>query len=588
MPGSKCVLLLVLLAGTLAPAAEWNVADEGAIGDAATDNTAVFQKVLDQAGAAGGGIVRVPTGHYRFDGTLSIPGGVTLQGTFRVPPTNRCDGRDKLDGSVLLAYAGRGSQDGEPFIRLAGSMATLAGFMIAYPEWNQTDVPPVPYPPTVLAEHCDNVGVLDCLFLNSYEAIHFQNAGRFLVRNCYGYPSFRGLYVDACYDIGRVENCHFWPFGTRYGIEDPYSRWVNLNGVAFEFARTDWQYCLNTFCFGYGVGYKFSRSKNGSCNGNFVGIGADSCRRAVLVDTAPGTIDLLVTNGEFVGRWGSADSVGVDVVGETTQRVSLNNCAFWGPLDRCIWVQAPDARLTATACGFSSWDVTGSGSPAVQVDSGKVILQGNSFLREGLHVRIGEAVRSALLVGNQAGIGLRVENHAGDRTQMVANEEDTLVWTDEARRHYRVDVGSPGDSRYVSGCHGPETAGEWEDGGTKRWMTPEVRLDLPVRRGKRYTITLDIHIPRYAVDEANGLYLGHERIAGFPAKEGAALVEATLPRIRDNHVTLSIRAKGWVPAECLEGSRDPRELSAALRAVTMRAKRAPDRIFDANTGSWPE
>src|SRR5690606_4376829 len=103
-------------------------------------------------------------------------------------------------------------------------------------------------------------------------------AARFLVRNVYGYPSFRGLYVDDCYDIGRVENCHFWPFGVRGGAS-AYTEWINANVVAFEFGRSDWQYVVHTFCFGYGVGYKFSTKENGSCNGSFVGIGADCCLR---------------------------------------------------------------------------------------------------------------------------------------------------------------------------------------------------------------------------------------------------------------------------------------------------------------------
>ena len=39
------------------------------------------------------------------------------------------------------------------------------------------------------------------------------------------------------------------------------------------FARTDWEYVFNTFAFGYAIGYHFVASKQGSCNGNFLGIG---------------------------------------------------------------------------------------------------------------------------------------------------------------------------------------------------------------------------------------------------------------------------------------------------------------------------
>lgn len=213
--------------------AKWNVAQLGAVADETTDNTATFQQALDAAGKAGGGVVEVPAGRYRINGTLSIPRGVTLQGTYRVPPT-AANKSEKPDGTVLLAYAGRGSQDGPPFINLAGRNACLAGIVVIYPEWKQTDVPPVPYPPCVASENTENVAVRDCCFLNPYEAIKLVRAHRHLIRNVTGYPSFRGIYVDQCYDIGHIENIHFWPFGVAYQPDDPYCKWVNTQGVAFE------------------------------------------------------------------------------------------------------------------------------------------------------------------------------------------------------------------------------------------------------------------------------------------------------------------------------------------------------------------
>ncbi len=564
---------------------ERNVVESGAVGDGVTDNTAVFQRVMDEAAAAGGGIVRVPTGQYRINGNLVIPGGVTLQGTFVVPPTDQREGRPNLDGSVLMAYAGRGSREGEPFIRLQGSMATIAGFMITYPEWRQDQVPPVPYPPTILAKDNANVGILDCCLLNSYEGIVLDGAARFLVRNVHGYPSFRGLYVDACYDIGRVENCHFWPFGVVYEPTNPLCEWVNTNGVAFEFARTDWQYVTNTFCFGYGVGYKFSTSEVGSCNGNFLGIGADSCERAVLVDTAPGTIDLLITNGEFVGRWSSKTAVCLEIVNKTTQRVSLANCAFWGPIDRCIWMTAPEAQLNVTATNFMQWDVAGIGSPAVVLDGGKAIFQGNSFQREGVHIRVDEKVHSAIIMGNQADSGVRVENHAGKRTQLIGNEVDPLEWTKDRLRHYRVRIGEKGDSRYVEQWHRPDGDSAWGKGIGQRWTSAESVLTLPVLPGKKYTMSLEIAVHPGAVDETSGVYLGDERLASFPTDAGTHTVEVAIPAQKEDRVRLTIRTKGWVPAQVTPGNTDTRTLGVGVSSLEMRtASRAPEVIFDANRG----
>jgi hypothetical protein len=323
---------------------------------------------------------------------------------------------------VLLAYAGRGSQEGPAFILLAGSNAAVCGLVIVYPEWKQTDVPPVPYPPCIESHDTDNVAVTECCLLNPYEGIKFVRAHRHLVRNVTGYPSYRGLFVDECYDIGHIENIHYWPFGVAYNPDDPYCKWINTQGVAFELARTDWHYVFNTFCFGYGVGYKFSESKTGSTNGNFLGLGADSCRRAVLVEQAqaPG---LLITNGEFVGRWTSTDSVCVEIGPKAQGKVSLVNCSFWGPIDRCIAMRSPVGQFSAIGCHFVDWDNQKIGSPAIQLEAGKAIVEACTFARKGVQVQVQEKVRSAILTSNQAAGGFQVDNQAGKRTQMVANEE---------------------------------------------------------------------------------------------------------------------------------------------------------------------
>lgn len=583
------MLLLALLLAAPVSAANLNVGDAGARGDGKTDCTAVFQKLLDQAGAAGGGIVDVPAGQFRIDGNLSIPGGVTLQGTFRAPPTSRHDPRATFHGSVLLAFAGRGKPDEAPFIRLNGNNATVAGLIIHYPEWKQTDVPPIPYPPCILGENYDNVAVLDTCLVNPWEGIRLVRAGRHLIRNVYGYPIKRGLYVDECYDIGRVENCHFWPFGVHYKADDPYCYWINTQGVAFEFARTDWQYVLNTFCFGYGIGYYFSESEKGSCNGNFLGIGADSCQRSILVEEAQ-TPGLLITNGEFVGRWQSDDSIGIDIAPGVTNKISLSNCGFWGPIDRCVWLRSDAAQLSILGSNFVQWDIGARGSAAVQLDAGKAILQGNTFQSGALPVRVDESVRSAILMGNQMPGGFYVENNAGERTQLIGNETDPIAWNDDRALHYVIDVGSPGDDRYLRHCHQRESALEWgKDGGTKRWTSGSTQLHLPVTPGQAYFIRMEAYIPPYALAPDAGLYIGDQRVTPI-VSQGATTLTATFTAAENqNLLVLTLRCKAWRPREVLEGNNDSRSLGFAVRSVTVKARSAADdRYLNANTGMMVE
>ena len=46
-----------------------------------------------------------------------------------------------------------------------------------------------------------------------------MGSARHLVRNITEYPIKHGLFVDECYDIGQVENAHFWPFGVAVDLE---------------------------------------------------------------------------------------------------------------------------------------------------------------------------------------------------------------------------------------------------------------------------------------------------------------------------------------------------------------------------------
>ena len=584
------IALVVVMCGAFAGAQAaapvstcWNVAKTGALGDGKTDHTALFQRLLDEAGWAGGGVVDVPAGRYVIKGTLSIPAGVTLQGTFRVPPTTQHNTAHELRGSVLLAYAGRGQEQGDPFIRLAGNNAAIVGLVVAYPEWRQTDVPPIPYPPCVLSENTDNVGIQDCLFLNPYEAIKLWRAHRHLVRNVTGYPIKRGIYVDECYDIGHIENVHFWPFGVLYKPDDPYCRWINTHGVAFELARTDWHYVFNTFCFGYGIGYKFSASKAGSANGNFLGLGADSCERAVVVEQAqaPG---LLISNGEFVGRWSSTNSVCMEIGPQALGKVSLVNCSFWGPVDRCVWMRSPEGQFTASACNFVNWDIRNAGVPAIQLDAGRAIVQGCTFGQEGPHVQVEESVASALLVGNQAPGGFVAENRAGQRTQLSANEPAGEEWSVEAKRHYHVVVGAEGDGRYLRGWYGRETSRVDGKKRTSRWSAAEAQLKLPIVPDKPYLLTLELSVPKTAISPDTGLYLDGKRIASFAA--GATTLTAELPPAHAETITLNVVCTGWTPSHLNPTAQDDRTLGVSLSGLTMRAQDAGQRIFQANTSEW--
>lgn len=420
-----------------------DIAAYGPNTDGNTDNTALFQRALDETGASGGGIVQVGTGRYRFDGTLTIPSNVTLRGTFTYSPAHagvRDRGHKELPvyGSVLEPRAGAGSEEGPAFITLMDN-ASLQGFTVHYPDQLPDAGAPTPYPYTV-AMRGNNPALTDMQLLNPFNAIDASQNQRALVRNIHGQPIHIGLFVDAIYDIGRVENVHWNPW---WSFKTKVYEWQMENGVGFLFGRTDWHYVLNTFCFGYNVGYKFMETEAGGTNGNFLGIGADDCHTSLVVEeSAP--MGILITNGEFVSFHGP-DPTMVRVEKTHTGTVRLVNCAFWGPARRNAVIDGT-GTVGFSDCTFMQWgheDADESGkkkrvdTPSLDILGGSVSVRGCEFLENRAQVRLGPAVDRAIVTENLVNGKPRVENKARNGVVIVkdnAGTPDTKRWAREMER----------------------------------------------------------------------------------------------------------------------------------------------------------
>ena len=397
----------------------YNVLDYGARPDGKTDATTAFQTALDAAGKARGGIVHAPRGVYLFGGHLNVPSAVTLRGIWvSIPAHNgiRDRGLPKPtdDGTTFLVTEGAGKESGAPFITLTTN-STLTGVVLYYPK-QKTDDRPDPYP-WAIAMRGKNPAVLNVELLNPYNGIDASRNERHLIRNVHGQPLRRGVFVDSIYDIGRIENVHFNPW---WSMKPKLFRWQMENGEAFIFGRSDWEYVLNTFCFGYKVGYRFTRTRAGVCNGNFLGLGADDCHTAVVVEEcAP--YGLLFTNGQFVSFHGP-DPTMVKVEEKNAGSVRFVNCAFWGP---CYQIARLAGRGTVgfSDCTFTRWDQKGEGRHAIQVESGTVLVRGCEFRHDGPQVELGKGVRRAVITSNIFTGATRVAN-ASEGNVRIANNVD--------------------------------------------------------------------------------------------------------------------------------------------------------------------
>jgi hypothetical protein len=397
-----------------------SVRDFGAKGDGQTDDTAAFQKAMDAAREAGGGIVHAPRGNYFFAGHLDVPAAVTLRGVWESVPSHvglrdRGAAKPTDDGTTFLVTENQDKEDGAPFITLHDN-STLKGVVLYYPQQNPA-LEPKPYP-YAIAMRGKNPAVLAVELLNPYNGIDASRNERHLIRDVSGQPLRRGVYVDSIYDIGRIENVHFNPW---WSMQPKLFQWQQQHGEAFLFARSDWQYVFNTFCFGYNVGYRFLKTRAGVCNGNFLGIGADDCFTAVVVDdSAP--FGLLISNGEFVSFHGP-DPTMVEVGTNHTGAVRFSNCAFWGPCNQIAKI-AGRGTVGFNDCTFVQWDRKKEGRHALQVQSGTVLVRGCEFREDKPQIELGEAVRRAVISDNIFVGKPRISNRSKRAVTMNGNVGD--------------------------------------------------------------------------------------------------------------------------------------------------------------------
>lgn len=417
-----------------------NVLDYGATRDGNTDDTAAFQRALDAAHQSGGGRVYAPSGRYLFKGSLNVPGGVTLSGSFGHVPSHpdirdpqavkpRDDAEDHMvgttpglthdakwirpgsDGTTLLITGGKGNEDGTPFITL-NTNSSVCGVVLFYPE-QTTEAEPYPYPWAVRMKGA-NAAIFDAELLNPYQGINTAGSARHNIRNLTGQPLRRGIFVDEIYDIGRIENVHF---NATWSWDSKVAEWQLAHGECFIFGRADWEFVFNTFCLGYKAGYKFIETKTGECNGNFLGIAADACNRALVLEGCS-RVGLLITNGEFVSFLGP-DPTTVEVGPENKGALRFSNSSFWGPCRQVARIEG-NGVVAFTDCTFDEWAHTNDRA-AIQVHSGSVLIQGCDFRQNSPHILLAEDVERAVVAGNLFTGLAKIENRSRKNIEISLN-----------------------------------------------------------------------------------------------------------------------------------------------------------------------
>ncbi len=387
-----------------------------AMSDGSSDATDAFRKALDRASVAGGGVVFVPAGRYKFNGNLSIPERVTLRGEWKNP-----DEGGGIPGTILMPYGGRGDENGEPFIKVNRGSG-ITNLSVWYPEQSAGSVRP--YPWTI---HChpdgpegsgDNTSVINVTLVNAYNGIKIGPNSNELhyIRNVFGTPLNQGIWLSQTTDIGRLMNIHFRPnYWSGSGLsgspsEEDILAWTQNNPtIGIVMGRSDWEYIYDVSLVGFQTGVKIYKYSDHGPNGVIYGMLVDKSRIGIdLSDVS--VIGWAITNTDIrVEGPGSVCVLGGDSFRSIVQ---FNTCNFGGdPQSAVRFTANATGRLSFQNCTFEQWGQE-EDDPAIDCPKGSLSLLGNSFLLDRLHFRLGEAVNNVQIIDNDFPVQVNMENNS--------------------------------------------------------------------------------------------------------------------------------------------------------------------------------
>ncbi|MEN8155531.1 MAG: glycosyl hydrolase family 28-related protein [Bacteroidota bacterium] len=387
-----------------------------AINDGSADATAAFQSAIDRASSAGGAVVFVPAGSYRFNGHLNIPERVVLRGEWGDP-----DSTAGVTGTILMPYADKDSENGTPFISVQRG-AGIKNLSIWYPEQSAASVSPYPWTihchPDGSAGSGDNTSVINVTLVNSYKGIKIGPEWNELhyIHNVYGTPLKEGIWLSQTTDIGRIFNVHFEPkYWSGSGLsgapsEDAILGWMKENATTgITMGRSDWEYIHDVSLVGYKTGVKIIK---------YTDMGPNGVINGLYIDKSMIGIDLLDING--IGWAISNASIKVEGEGSACIRtgnafksvVQFNTCILGGaPETAVLFNPNSTGRLSFQNCTFESWGVGGDGA-AIECSSGSLSLLGNRFEQDQLHVHLGYGVTNAQILDNTFPVQPNIHNQS--------------------------------------------------------------------------------------------------------------------------------------------------------------------------------
>ena len=371
----------------------------GIVADGVTDVTDAIQLALNSISNLGGGALFLPAGKYKVSGTLSIPSRVALRGDWQKPEIG-----SPVVGTILQAYAGRGDENGTPFIGLSGSSG-IKGITIWYPEQLPTDIRP--YPPTIQRVSGGNHSVENVTLVNSYFGFTtYQEsitACPFL-RNIYGTPLKTGIEYDCLADIGRIENVHFSPdYWADSGLANAptaneHVSWIYNNGTGVIVRRIDWSYSAYVTIEGYNIGLALrpSRYDDNTPNGQSYKFTLKGCKTGVYIE------DSSYAGYQFTRFDIQQAQTGVYLGTSADQANMFHTCS----------INASDYAILSEGAARILMMSNDIQQGTVRLDGGYLSVINSDFASTATnHIELGSGVRGASILGNSFTGGARISDN---------------------------------------------------------------------------------------------------------------------------------------------------------------------------------
>ena len=321
-----------------------------------SDNSTYFQNAINAASSAGGGIVFVPAGRYKFTAQIRVSANVILLGAGKITYVFGSPGAIQ-GGAIMEIDWGNGSgYSGNTTYAavLLDQAARIQNIGFDYPSQVYSNTAAIEYGSTVQidASTIGNIGqeIVDCYFFKSYIAIDARGSkgGNLGVVNLKitgnrGAPLFCGIYCDYMVDWAVIEDNQFnaGEIGETT-LTSGLVAWAAANGRACILGGNDWIIFRNFQVWGYNIG-AYIIGQSGYTGGgpySFEGCSFDACQTDILLS---GTINLpvMVNSCRFTGFNNATGTHGAVVSinsGTVLSGMQFIGNYIFGPTQYVVWL----------------------------------------------------------------------------------------------------------------------------------------------------------------------------------------------------------------------------------------------------------